>query len=228
MKSIKGFIEKKLNAIKRGILIVVDGGEGSSKGTNIKKAKKYWGNQIVTVRDPGGSPYAEDIRYIIRDSLNAKQANGETMFFLFWAARLDLMKNTIIPALNAGKIVICDRFDSSTFAYQITAQKQAGLTRLFWDIRLHHLGDYRPDLYVHLDLDPEIGLARKKNQKGEKKNHFDKRKLQFHKDVREGFKEFFSEENHGINSVTINAENSKKEVWEDFKKIIDAQMKKRR
>ena len=217
-----------MKSIKKGIFIVIDGGEGCGKGTVIEEAIKCWGDKIVTVRDPGGSPYAEEIRSLIRDSSNAKQASGETMFFLFWAARLDLMTNIVIPAVNEGKIVISDRFDSSTFAYQITAQKQASLTRLFWDIRLHNLGEYRPDLYVHLDLDPEIGLGRKKNQIGEKKNHFDKRKLEFHKDVREGFKEFFSEENHGINSVIINAENSKKEVWEDFKKIIESQMKEMR
>jgi dTMP kinase len=144
------------------------------------------------------------------------------MFALFWAARAYHLKNTIIPALNIGKIVVSDRFDSSTYAYQIEAQGARDLESFFWKMRDRYLRKYKPDIYIYLDVKPEVGLARKNMQQDEKKNHFDKRKLDFHYRLREGFKEFFAQKNHGIKSVIIDAEKSKEEVFEDFKKIISS------
>ncbi len=207
---------------KKGFLAALDGGEGSGKSLLMKKILKYFGERVLITREPGGSPYAEEIRKIIRDSVNAKQADAETMFGLFWAARADHLRNTIIPAIKNGKIVISDRFDSSTFAYQICAQKARHLEQLFWNTRSLFLGDNTPDIYVYLDIDPKIGLARKKNQIDEKPNHFDEKELAFHEDVRKGFKEFFSQHGHGIKSLIINAEQSEEDVWQDFKKIIEA------
>jgi len=209
---------------KKGLFIALDGGEGSGKSELLEKIKKHYGDRVVVTREPGGSAYAEEIRQIIRDSPNAGQADAETMFGLFWAARADHVRNTIVPAIKRGKIVISDRFDSSTFAYQICAQGARHLEQLFWSTRSLFLGSNTPDIYVYLDIDPIIGLARKINQTDEKKNHFDERKLAFHEDVRNGFKEFFAYNGHGIKSLIINAENSKEKVWEDFKKIIDVQI----
>jgi len=212
--------------IKKGLFVVLDGGEGSGKTTLLKKAAEYYADKAVFTREPGGSAYAEEIRNLILYSSNAKQADAKAMFGLFWAARADHLKNTIIPALNSGKIVISDRFDSSTFAYQIVAQGARELEKLFWIVREDFLGEYKPDAYIYLDLDPRIGLTRKNSQADEKKNHFDERKLGFHEDLRGGFKEFLTNENLGIVGRIINAEKSKEEVWEDFKKIIDSLVKK--
>lgn len=205
---------------KKGLFIVLDGGEGSGKSTLLEMIKKYYGEKVVITREPGGSAYAEEIRWIIRDSPNAKQADAETMFGLFWAARADHVRNTVIPAIKQGKMVISDRFDSSTFAYQICAQGSRRLERLFWEVRSLFLGNNTPDLYVYLDIRPSVGLARKTNQTDEKKNHFDERNLAFHEAVRNGFKEFFATGGHGIKSLIIDAEQSKEEVWEDFQRII--------
>jgi dTMP kinase len=205
---------------KKGLFIVLDGGEGSGKSTLLKMIKEYYGDRVVVSREPGGSKYAEKIRKVILDSKYAKDADGKTMFALFWAARADHLANTIIPALNSGKIVVSDRFDSSTYAYQIEAQGSRELEDFFWLIREKFLGQYKPDSYVYLDVRPEAGLARKKTQKDERKNHFDKRKLDFHYRLREGFKEFFMQTNHGIKSSIIDAENSKEKVFEDFRRII--------
>jgi dTMP kinase len=212
---------KKMDA-KKGLLIALDGGEGSGKSTLLKMVKDFYGDEIVISREPGGSPYAEEIRNLILNSPNAEQADALTMFALFWAARADHLKNTIIPALNIGKIVVSDRFDSSTYAYQIEAQGARDLESFFWKMRDRYLRKYKPDIYIYLDVKPEVGLARKNMQQDEKKNHFDKRKLDFHYRLREGFKEFFAQKNHGIKSVIIDAEKSKEEVFEDFKKIISS------
>ena len=201
--------------------IVLDGGDGSGKTTLLQSVSDYYGEEVVFTREPGGSVYAEEIRNIILNSPNAKQADAKTMFALFWAARADHLKNTIVPALNSGKIVICDRFDSSTYAYQVVAQGARNLADFFWQIRNFYLGDCLPSIYVYLDLDPKIGLLRKDSQKDGQKNHFDERKLDFHQKLRDGFHEFCSDKyKHSIKSVIINAENSKEKVFEDFKNAI--------
>lgn len=205
---------------KKGLFIVFDGGEGSGKTTLLKRAVEYFKDELVTTREPGGAFYAEEIRNLILHSPNAKEADARTMFALFWAARADHMKNTVIPALNSGKIVISDRFDSSTYAYQIVAQGARELQELFWIVRDQYLGEYKPDVYVYLDLDPEVGIERKNQQKDEKQNHFDKRNLQFHEALRRGYKEFFANKNHKVKSVIIDAAKSKDEVWQDFMGVI--------
>lgn len=206
----------------KGFFVVLDGGEGSGKTLLLKKVAELHNENIVFTREPGGSMYAEEIRNLILNSSNAKQADANTFFSLFWAARADHLKNIIIPALNDGKIVICDRFDSSTYAYQIVAQGARELKELFWLTREHFLekGEYEPDIYVYLDVDPETGLARKNKQVDAEKNHFDERELDFHKKLRQGFKEFF--ENPLVHSRTgiINAEKSEEDVWQEFKKLF--------
>ncbi|MBA4319946.1 MAG: dTMP kinase [Flavobacterium sp.] len=199
--------------MKKGKFIVVDSGEGAGKTTQIKRAKDLYGDLIVFTREPGGSPYAVEIRKIILESQNAGQADAKTMFALFWAARADHMKNTITPALNNGKIVICDRFDSSTFAYQIVAQGARELEKLFWQIRDFYLGDMKPDLYIYFDIDSKTGLSRKNVQGHNEINHFETRKIEFHNVLRVGFKEFLGHVPHKI----IDASQSLEDVWNDFK-----------
>lgn len=209
--------------MKKGLFIVVDSGEGSGKTTQLNNARDFFGDALVLTREPGGSPYAEMIRKVILDP-TAKQADAKTLFGLFWAARADHLKNTIRPALEAGKIVISDRFDSSTFAYQLVAQGNRDLEPLFWQMREFYLGDLKPDLYVYFDIDPVVGLARKNQQGGEELNHFEARKIDFHNAIRAGYKEFIT---LVPNAVIIDASQSKEKVWEDFKKVLDRRMSER-
>ena len=187
---------------KKGTFIVIDGGEGSGTTTVSKKLVEQFGWGAVYTREPGGSPYAEQIRNLVLSD-EAKTSDAETQFALFWAARRDHIKRTIAPALAEGKLVLCDRFDSSTYAYQLIAQDQIQLLELFWKIREHFLGDYVPDAYILLDVDPKIGIARAKGRAGEL-NHFDKRKIEFHEKVNKGLKEFIMTKVDG--GVVINAE----------------------
>ncbi|MFA6227334.1 MAG: dTMP kinase [Candidatus Paceibacterota bacterium] len=203
--------------MKKGLFIVVDSGEGAGKTSQLKKLQSLLGENLVLTREPGGSPYAEEIRNLILKSPNAGQADAKTMFGLFWAARADHLKNTISPALDAGKTVVSDRFDSSTFAYQIVAQGARELENLFWQMRDFYLGDLKPDLYVYFDIDPVIGLARKNNQGGEELNHFEARKIDFHNALRAGYKEFIEHVPHAV----IDASQPIEKVWEDFKSVLD-------
>jgi dTMP kinase len=203
--------------MKKGLFIVVDSGEGAGKTLQLNKAKEFFGNSLVLTREPGGSPYAEEIRNLILKSPNAGQADAKTLFALFWAARADHLKNTILPALKAGKTVITDRFDSSTFAYQIIAQGATELKDFFWQMRDFYLGDLKPDLYVYFDIDPVIGLARKNKQGGEELNHFEAREINFHNALRAGFKEFIKHVPHEV----IDASQPIEKVWEEFKTVLE-------
>lgn len=203
--------------MKKGKFIILEGGEGAGKSTQIKRLIEHYGiDNVVTTREPGGSPFAEKIREIIL-SPDAKNADGKTQFALFWAARADHMKNKIIPAIESGKLVICDRFDSSSYAYQIYGQEDSTLKNLFPIIRAAYLAEYEPDVYIYLDIPTEIGLARKKNDKQDESNHFDERANEFHTRMRNGMIEFLNTVTHEI----VDANQSVEKVSEDIVKIID-------
>lgn len=203
--------------MKKGKFIILEGGEGAGKSTQIKRLIEHYGiDNVVTTREPGGSPFAEKIREIIL-SPDAKNADGKTQFALFWAARADHMKNKIIPAIESGKLVICDRFDSSSYAYQIYGQEDSTLKNLFPIIRAAYLAEYEPDVYIYLDIPTEIGLARKKIDKQDESNHFDERANEFHTRMRNGMIEFLNTVTHEI----VDANQSVEKVSEDIVKIID-------
>ena len=208
--------------MKKGLFIVVDSGEGAGKTLQLNKAKEFFCDTLVLTREPGGSLYAEEIRNLILKSPNAGLADAKTLFALFWAARADHLKNTVLPALKSGKIVITDRFDSSTFAYQIIAQGATELKDFFWQMRDFYLGDLKPDLYIYFDIDPRIGLARKNKQGGEELNHFEAREIKFHDDLRAGFKEFIKHVPHAV----IDASQPIEKVWMYFKAVLEKSFEK--
>lgn len=203
--------------MKKGKFIVIDGGDGAGKSTQVRRLKEYFGDRVVITREPGGSPYAEEIRNLILQSPNASQADAKTLAGLFWAARADHIKNTVLPALEAGKIVVSDRFDSSTFAYQIYAQGHNELKKTFPKFRDFFLEECKPDLYVYFDISVEEGLKRKDND-GVEKNHLDERELEFYHRMREGYTRFFEiiDEPH----VVIDASKSIEDVFQDLIRVI--------
>ena len=198
--------------------IVIEGGEGSGKSTMVTKAKELFPFAMVT-REPGGAPFAEKIREVIL-SPAASAADANTQFALFWAARADHLKNTIIPALKVGGSVISDRFDASSYAYQIHGQQNEHLRDLFLKMREVYLGKHTPDLYIFLDVDPKEGIRRRAMHRGYDVNHFDKRTVDFHERVRAGYLEFFKDMPHKI----IDANKPLAEVEKEFKKILKSQL----
>ncbi len=198
--------------MRKGVFIVLDGGDGAGKSSVAQKLKEVYGDRLLITREPGGSRYAEKIRELILSD-DGKGADPETQFLLFWAARRDILTKVIKPALDEGKIVVCDRFDSSTYAYQIYAPKRFELEPLFWYLREVMLlkDDLEPDLYVLLDVDPERGIERAKGRGA--LNHFDKKSLEFRKRVSDGLKEFIL---HKIdNGSVVNAN-------QDFEAVLNS------
>ena len=133
----------------KGLFITLEGGEGSGKTTQIKLLQEYLegkGIECVKTREPGGSPAAEEIRQVILSGGKEKwDSISETL--LFYAARRNHLTQLILPAINAGKWVVCDRFADSTMAYQGYGRQDGLLTRADLDF-LYHLvaGDFKPDL----------------------------------------------------------------------------------
>jgi len=205
-------------SIKRGFFAVVDGVEGSGT-TSIAKwlAKEH---SFITTREPGGSPAAEAIRRLALKSKYAKDLYAETQFALMWAARFDHMRNTVTPYLEQGKDVVSDRFDASTWAYQIRGQDCFRLSSIFNDMRALYVR-YVPDLYVILDVDPKIGLERVRKRKNRKMDHFDSRALSFHGRVRRGYLEFAAAGHcSAIVDASLPLKDVKELVWEAMRKGV--------
>lgn len=148
-----------------GLFLTFEGIDGSGKSTQCKRLAetlRLAGYDVVLTREPGGSEGAEEIRRMVLEG-DPDKWSAETEILLFTAARRDHLERTILPALAAGKVVICDRFADSTRMYQ-------GLSR--GDLRttvdqLHILMIGRePDLTLLIDMDPATGLSRAKGRQG--------------------------------------------------------------
>lgn len=148
-----------------GLFISFEGIDGSGKSTQARMladALRVQGYDVVHTREPGGSPGAEEIRALVLQG-DPDRWSAETELLLFTAARRDHLERTIRPALDAGQVVICDRFADSTRMYQ-------GLSR--GDLRamvdqLHDLMiGIEPDLTVLIDMDPSVGLSRALSRQG--------------------------------------------------------------
>jgi len=135
--------------------------------------------------------------------------SAEARFHLFWAARADHLNDLILPALDAGTHVVSDRFDICTFAFQVFGEENSHLLHLFEKTRSSMRIDELKPVYIHFDLDPEIGLARKVDATDG--NFFDKKGLDFHKRVREGY-HFFARRYRGMRVIDASA--SLEKVWE--------------
>ncbi len=171
----------------RGKFITFEGCEGSGKSTQLKLLSEYLksaGVDFITSREPGGSEISEDIRRII---LNGKYTSmcDECEALLYAASRVQHIKEVIEPALAAGKLVVCDRFVDSSFAYQGYAR---GLGEQFIkNINAFALEKYTPDLTVFLDIVPKDAFARKHG--ADDSDRMEKQGLAFHQKVYEGYKQ---------------------------------------
>lgn len=149
--------------MSRGAFITFEGIDGSGKSTQLARLAetlKDAGHDVVFTREPGGSPGAEEIRALVLEGATDRWS-AETEILLFTAARRDHLERTILPALEAGKVVLCDRFADSTRMYQGMSR---GDLRALVD-QLHSLMIGRePDLTVLIDMDPALGLARAKGR----------------------------------------------------------------
>jgi dTMP kinase len=182
-----------------GIFITFEGGEGAGKSTQVRflaERLRQYGHDVVVTREPGGTPFAEQVRALILSPDVAEHAPLSEAL-LFYAARADHIDKVIRPALRRGAFVLCDRFSDSTSVYQSIA---GGLPAQVLE-RLDSIvvGKTQPDLTIILDIDPAVGLARAKarreglsvfsNGNGcqDGADKYERQKLGYHEKLRAGF-----------------------------------------
>lgn len=171
----------------KGLFIVFEGPEGSGKTTILKTVEKYLKElelEFIATREPGGISISEQIREVILNRDNVAM-DGRTEALLYAAARRQHLVEKVIPALEQGKIVLCDRFVDSSLAYQGYA-RGLGMENVM-KINEFAIDDYMPDLTILFDLDPEVGLRRIAENKDREVNRLDLEGLNFHRKVREAY-----------------------------------------
>ena len=174
-----------MNSVTRGQFITVEGVEGAGKSTQLHFIESYLrqaGKSLVVTREPGGTPLGEEIREILLQPREDGMA-GNTELLLMFAARAEHLSQKILPALDAGQWVLCDRFTDATYAYQGGGR---GLNKsLILDLENLIQGDHRPDMTIYLDLPVETGLKRARERGG--LDRFEREDLQFFESVRQAY-----------------------------------------
>ena len=202
----------------KSAFISFEGIDGSGKTTQLEllaEQLRTEGHQVLLTREPGGSPGAEEIRTLVLQG-DPDRWSAETELLLFTAARRDHLERTILPALAAGKIVLCDRFADSTRMYQ-------GLSR--GDLRqavdtLHALMiGTEPDLTVLIDINPALGLRRAKSRHGTEERFEDfGESLQAR--MRQGFLTLAAEQPHRIR--VVDGDRSIEDVAQDISNLVQS------
>ncbi len=205
------------NGMSNGMFISIEGTDGSGKTTQINLIKDYLkgkGRDVVITREPGGTGISEKIRSIILDPEN-KEMCKITEMLLYASSRAQLVYNVIKPALKTGKIVICDRFIDSSFAYQGYGR---GI-RLDYITKVNKVAmdGVMPDLTFFFDLSPQTALKRRLASSGP--DRIEQEDIDFHMRVYNGYKSLAQLYHDRIK--TINAERSVEEIFSDVKKWID-------
>ena len=179
----------------RGRFITFEGGEGSGKSTQIRKLAERLDVaklRVIVTREPGGSPGAEIIRHLVLSGMG-KLLGPEAETLLFAAARDDHVRTVILPALNQGIWVLCDRFFDSTRAYQgQLGQVPAGLVNAMQRVTI---GDLKPDLTFILDVPVEVGLQRAAMRRGNATaDRFEAEGIKFHRDLHDAYRRIAAED----------------------------------
>ena len=202
----------------KGYFITIEGPEGAGKTTVVGKLQEQLekrGFQVIITREPGGIKISEAIRNVILDTTNTNM-DPKTEALLYAAARRQHLVEKIIPALDEGKIVLCDRFIDSSLAYQGYA-RNLGMEEVF-AINEFAINGHMPELTLYFDIQPEIGLARINAHKNREINRLDLEALDFHHKVRDGYLKLV--EKYPERITKIDASKKIEEVLEDVTKVV--------
>ncbi|MGG4202234.1 dTMP kinase [Peribacillus frigoritolerans] len=201
--------------MKRGIFITMEGPEGAGKTTitqMLGKALQQEGYQVLLTREPGGVPISEQIREVILNKDNTAM-DSRTEALLYAAARRQHLVEVVMPELERGGIVLCDRFIDSSLAYQGYAR---GLDiEEVYNINKFAIGDMMPDATLFFDIDPEEGLRRIQSNGEREVNRLDLEALDFHKKVCEGYQFIINRWKERF--IIVDAGRSIDEVFEETK-----------
>ncbi|MER2174292.1 MAG: dTMP kinase [Carnobacterium sp.] len=204
----------------KGTFITIEGPDGAGKTSVIKKLipmlVKAVQQDIVATREPGGSRIAEEIRELILNPTNTEM-DIRTEALLYAAGRRQHLVEKIIPALKAGKVVVCDRFVDSSLAYQGVA-RGIGISEVA-EINQFATENLSPDLTLYLDIEAHLGLERiNQNKENRQFDRLDQEKLEFHEKVRSAYLTIANEQSERI--VQIDASQDLETVVEQCYQVI--------
>lgn len=209
---------------QRPCFITIEGGEGAGKTTLInlfEKTLQEWGFSVVKTREPGGSLLGNEIRSWLLNRHESIKIGAKAELLMFLAARAQHIEEVIKPAIAAGQVVLCDRFNDSTIAYQGVGR---GLGLSFVrDLCNTICGKTLPDLTFYLDVDPAIGLQRtkrlsKENAGAGEVDRIEAEALEFHQRVRSAFAEIAQAEPERF--ISVDASMSREKVAESCKHLL--------
>ena len=201
--------------MNRGFFITFEGGDGSGKSTQISILKESLiekGYDVILTREPGGTDISEKIRELILDPENGEMEDI-TEAYLYAAARAQLVRQLIKPALEEGKVVICDRFVDSSIAYQGFGR---GLGDAVGVINTYAVDDCMPDLTILLKLDPERGSSR---IAGREHDRIEQASDDFHRKVYEGYLKL--EEKYPDRILGVDASGTIQEIADEISRRVD-------
>lgn len=201
----------------KGLFISFEGNDGSGKSSalqNVLKTLKELNYDVIYSREPGGSPIAEKIRELILDPSNLGM-DERTEALLYAASRREHLKKTILPALEKGQIILCDRFLDSSLAYQ-------GYSRGIGIDEVYQMNQFAtegllPDLTIFVCVRPEIGMSRIKKDAREL-DRLEMEKMEFHQRVYQGY--LTVQNKFASRIVLIDGEQSKEQVLNDVLNIV--------
>jgi dTMP kinase len=203
---------------KRGLFITFEGPEGSGKSTQLRllaKRLRAAGCDVLETAEPGGTPIGMQIRRVLLDAKN-QDLSPTTELLLMFAARAQNVDQWILPALAAGRIVLCDRFTDSTLVYQGAAR---GLgAEVVYDLDRIACRGLVPDLTLLIDIDTETGLKRAHQRNALTsgvETRMDTQSLEFHRKVREAYRQLAEDEPKRIRLIdgTRTEAQVAEEVW---------------
>ena len=182
----------------RGLFITLEGGDGAGKSTQIRNIEKFFrekGFVVVHTREPGGPPISEKLRDILLDNRNTEMSTVTEML-IYAAARAQNVAEIVIPALERGEIVICDRFVDSSVAYQGYGRELGSVVE---KVNKYAVQGIRPDITFWLDIDPEAGKARA--AKAGELDRLELEKMDFHFRVYRGYSEIAEREPERVKRI---------------------------
>ncbi|PXF62737.1 dTMP kinase [Kangiella spongicola] len=206
-----------MTANTMGRFITVEGTEGVGKSTNMAFVKQWLENKrhsVIHTREPGGTPLAEEIRELLLAKRD-ESVDSHTELLLMFAARCQHVYSKILPALEQGTWVLCDRFTDASYAYQ-GAGRGLGFNKLK-ELEAWALRGFKPDLTLMLDLPVELGLERA--QKRGPVDRFEEEKIEFFSKVRQGYLDIAASEPERMK--VIDARGSVAEVQQQIEQTLE-------
>jgi dTMP kinase len=212
------------NRLNKGFFISFEGGEGAGKTSLIRRLAEMLeaeGYQVVITREPGGSPLGDRIRSLLLDKDAGMPISPTAELLLLLTGRAQHIDQLIQPSLQAGKVVLCDRFNDSSIAYQGSG-RALGVSRVKELCQLVS-GGLVPDLTLYLDVDPDVGLARskrltKENAKAGEGDRIEDEAVIFHQRVRDGYRQIGQEEPDRFK--VLDAHQSQEDVFNQASQLV--------